>query len=108
MPSRSSRQSTATANSAYHSLPGRPSIGRALSSVTCARVGAPAIHRGSVTPSGSLSMANLLEVGDVGPGAQIVEDSVRAFVLHPLRNLAVGIVEIAEHDRVGRAHLLAS
>src|SRR3954469_5417366 len=107
MPSRSSRQSTATANSAYHSLPGRPSIGRAMSSVTCLRVGAPAIHRGSVTPSGSLSMANLLEVGDVGPRAQLVEDSVRALAAHALRDRALGIVEIAKHDRVGRAHLLA-
>src|SRR4249920_437229 len=98
MPSRSSRQSAAIANIAYHSLVGLPSIGRAMSAVTCERVGEPAIHRGSVTPSGSLSMANLLEVGDVGPGAQIVEDAVRALALRPARDLTVQIVEIAEHD----------
>src|SRR5262245_47518485 len=107
MPSRSMRPSTAIAKHTYHSLPGRPSIGRAMSAVTCLSVGDPAIHRGSSTPSGSLSMANLLEVGDVGLGAQLVEDLVCTLAAHPLRDGALGVVEIAEHDRVGRAHLLA-
>src|ERR1041384_4415018 len=107
MPSRSSRQSAAIAKQTYHSLPGRPSIGWAMSAVICLSVGDPVIHRGSVAPSGRLSIANLLEVGHVGPGAQIVEDAVGALAAHPLRDLAVRIVEIAEHDRVGRAHLLA-
>src|SRR6185295_5225599 len=106
MPSRSMRPSTAMPNSTYHSLPGRPSIGRAMSAGTCLSVGDPAIHRGSRTPSGSLSMANLLEVGDVGFGTQLVEDLVRTLAAHPLRDGALGVVEIAEHDRVGRAHLL--
>src|SRR5256885_14001705 len=107
MPSRSSRPSTAIANSTYHSLPGLPSIGAAMSAVTCLRVGEPVIQRGSMTPSGSLSMANLLEVGDVGPGAEILEDAVGALAAHVLGDPAVRVVEIAEHDRVGRADLLA-
>src|SRR5262249_7526912 len=107
MPSRSSRPSAATAKHAYHSLVGLPSIGCAMSAVTCLSVGDPAIHRGSVTPSGSLSMANLLEVGDVGARAEVVEDLVGALSVHELMGAAVRVVEVAEHDRVGRAHLLA-
>src|SRR5215510_2044703 len=107
MPSRSSRPSAANAKHTYHSLPGRPSIGWAMSAVICLSVGDPAIQRGSATPSGRLSMANFLEVGHVGPGAQIVEDSVGARAVGALRDLAVQVVEIAEHDRVGRAYLLA-
>src|SRR6185503_13042703 len=107
MPSRLSRHSAAIANIAYHSLVGLPSRGRAMSSLICLRVGDPAIHRGSVTPSGSLSMSNLLEVGDVGPGAQVFEDSIRTLAAHVLRDVALGVVEVAEHDGVRRAHLLA-
>src|ERR1700753_2427202 len=98
MPSRSRRPSSAIANSTYHSLPGLPSIGRAMSAVTWPSVGEPAIQRGSVTPSGSLSMTNLLEIGDVGPGPEIFEHAVGALVVHPLRDLALGVVEIAEPD----------
>src|SRR5215831_5732273 len=107
MPSRSSRQSEATAKHAYHSLVGLPSIGWAMSAVICLSVGDPAIHCGSTTPSGSLSMANLLEVGNVGTGAEVLEDLVAALVVQELVRPAVLVVEIAEHDRVGRAHLLA-
>src|SRR3954468_20942058 len=107
MPSRSIRPSTAMANSTYHSLPGRPSIGRAMSAVICLSVGDPVIHRGSSTPSGRLSMADLLEVGDVGLGSQLVEDFVRTLAAHVLRDGTLGVVEVTEHDRVGRAHLLA-
>src|ERR1051325_12176537 len=107
MPSRSSRPSAAIAKHAYHSLVGLPSIGWAMSAVTCLSVGDPDIHCGSMTPSGSLSMANLLEVGNVGPGAEVVEDLVGALAVHELVSAAVRVVEIAERDRVGRAHLLA-
>src|SRR5215471_21515863 len=105
MPSRSSRPSAATANTAYHSLVGLPSSGWAMSAETWWSVGAPSIQRGSVAPSGSF-MANLLEVGDVGSGAEVLEDAVSALAAHALRDLAVRVVEVAEHDRVGRADLL--
>src|ERR1044071_4157689 len=105
MPSRSSRPSAAIAKHAYHSLPGLPSIGWAMSAETCLSVGEPSIQRGSMAPSGSF-MANLLEVGDVGAGAEILEDAIRTLAAHVLRDLAVRIVEIAEYDRVGRADLL--
>src|ERR1041385_3610355 len=107
MPSRSSRPSAAIAKHTYHSLPGRPSIGCAMSAVTCFSVGDPVIHRGSATPSGRLSMTNLLEVRHVGPGTEILEDTVGTLAAHALREAAVRVVEIAEHDRVGRTDLLA-
>src|ERR1044071_5884909 len=84
MPSRSSRPSAAIAKQTYQSLPGLPSIGWAMSAVTCLRVGAPEIQRGSVAPSGSF-MANLLEVGDVGAGAEVLEDAVGAPAAPPPR-----------------------
>src|ERR1043165_10034159 len=77
-----------------------------MSAETCLSVGEPSIQRGSVAPSGSF-MANLLEVGDIGASPEILEDAIRALAAHVLRDLAVRIVEIAEHDRVSRADLLA-
>src|SRR5215475_6782466 len=102
-----SRALPATAKHAYHSRPGLPSIGAAMSTVIWWSVGEPMVHCGSVAPSDSLSMANLLEVSDVGAGAEVFEDAVGALTVHQLPDPAVLVVEIAEHDRVGRAHLLA-
>src|SRR3954465_7723880 len=105
--SRTVSKVTETARHAYHTRPGLPSSGAGMSTVSWWSVGEPVVHRGSVASSGRLAMANLLEVGHVGAGTEVVEDAVRALAVGELADLALLVVEIAEHDRVGRAHLLA-
>ncbi len=52
-------------------------------------------------------VAELREVGRARLGVELGEQRVVARLLRQLRDLALGIVEVAEDDRVGGAGLLA-
>src|SRR5687767_5231203 len=77
-----------------------------MSSVIWWSVGCPSTQRGSAAWL-VLSMAHLLQIGDVRARAELLQHAVGALAGEQLRRAAGRVLEIAEHDRLGRAGLLA-
>src|SRR4029079_8047249 len=50
---------------------------------------------------------DLLQIGHRRVGVEVAERLVAALAVHPLRDLALRIHQVAEHDRLRRAGLLA-
>ena len=54
-----------------------------------------------------MRIAHRRQIGRARPGVELLERRVVARARLELRDPAVRIVDVAEHDRVGRAHRLA-
>src|SRR5262245_29611357 len=76
-------------------------------------VGATGIRRESSAPgsrarsSSPAYMAHLLQVGDVGSGAELFEHVIGAFSVRHERDAALRVLQVAEHDGLRGASLLA-
>src|ERR1051326_4644754 len=108
-PSSSSEKDSA--NPAHHNPDGGRSMGRQTSSVTAPGFLSPVIsgiRSGEHTSAIPLFLlSDDLEIVHGWPHVQVLEDPVLTVILREPRDAAVGIVQIAEHDRAGRTGLLA-
>src|SRR6267142_1914886 len=130
IPPRLSRAASAMPKQIHQPLPGRASMGCAISSVISPSVGWPSTQwvgastwssvrfgfMGSIVIVEALIrlfsaplhwVSDFFEIGDIGPRSEVFEHLITALTALQLRDTAAGIFQIAEHNGLRGARLLA-